>query len=482
MPALHFLKDIVHMEIGIVEILTAPSLSIQDLTAIRVYVAKEEEARKTLETFNTDYESAKNVIPANEINLRKGIIEILLGNYKGAKDFLESDNSLLGKLFYTEVLYALNQRSEAKNNISALIEGSASENDETKLAVAVLVANLRDLDSLEKVVSTINIDSLGLKGVFLQGLTEDLKGNYAEAIELFERAATEENDYQGMALFHCANLQDLRGFEDLALESYKKIEELGYTYEEALVNTGVILEDKFEFSQALSYYEKALKVNPDNSRAVLYYNDAEASLNMLYDETKRKQDLKNNEILNIPISDFELSVRSRNCLSKMGIFTLKDLITKTEQELLGYKNFGETSLKEIRAMLSKKGLHLGMTRIEEQPLAERIKMNAQLYSQEKEYELDELDVSIEDLDLSYRTKSALHRLGFESLRDITMRTGTDLEANENFSAACLQEVNALLAEKGLAYRPATSSGKVESNESEGDVLLGDEESMVEYDE
>jgi DNA-directed RNA polymerase subunit alpha len=175
----------------------------------------------------------------------------------------------------------------------------------------------------------------------------------------------------------------------------------------------------------------------------------------------------------------------------MGIFTLKDLITKTEQELLGYKNFGETSLKEIRAMLSKKGLHLGMTRVEEQPLADRIKMNAQLYSAEKEYELDELDTPIEDLDLSYRTKSALHKMGFESLRDITMRTGTDLESNANFSAACMQEVNALLEEKGLSYRPATSTGKPDnsapaaaappaSSASSGNALLSDEESIFEY--
>jgi DNA-directed RNA polymerase subunit alpha len=171
----------------------------------------------------------------------------------------------------------------------------------------------------------------------------------------------------------------------------------------------------------------------------------------------------------------------------MGIFTLKDLITKTEQELLSYKNFGETSLKEIRAMLAKKGLHLGMTRVEEQPLADRIKMNATLYSQEKEYALDELDTSIEDLDLSYRTKSALHKMGFESLRDITMRTGTDLESNPNFSAACLQEVNAMLDEKSLSYRPATSTGKPDASapapapaSGSGSAILSDEGSIFEY--
>lgn len=471
------------MEIGIVETLTASELNLKDVYSIKILVAHDEENRAVLETFNTDYETAAGVIPAAEKSLRKGIIECLLGNHSEALPHLESENSEAGKYFYADILYTLDRNNEARKVVEGLVS-NLGNNSILNLHIGILACNLRALDSANEVAKTLDFDSLGLQGVYLQSFIDELEGNYAEAIEGYERVTSEEHDLQGMALFQLANLQDLRGFEDLALESYKKIEDLGYIYEEALVNMGVILEDKFEFSQALSCYEKALKINPTNSRAKLYYSDAEASLNMLYDETKRKQDIRNGEILNIAISDFELSVRSRNCLSKMGIFTLKDLITKTEQELLGYKNFGETSLKEIRAMLAKKGLHLGMTRIEEQPLAERIKMNAQLYSQEREYSLDDLDISITELDLSYRTKSALHKLGFESLRDITMRTGTDLEANPNFSAACLQEVNALLAEKGLGYRPATSSGKVEEAE-EGDALLGgemDDDSILDYDD
>ena len=56
-----------------------------------------------------------------------------------------------------------------------------------------------------------------------------------------------------------------------------------------------------------------------------------------------------------PITDFELSVRSRNCLKKMNIRSLGDLLKTTEQELLSYKNFGETSLNEIKALLDAKG-------------------------------------------------------------------------------------------------------------------------------
>ena len=59
------------------------------------------------------------------------------------------------------------------------------------------------------------------------------------------------------------------------------------------------------------------------------------------------------------MTDFELSVRSRNCLQKMGVMTLGDLARTSEAELLASKNFGETSLVEIREMMTSKGLQLG---------------------------------------------------------------------------------------------------------------------------
>ena len=54
------------------------------------------------------------------------------------------------------------------------------------------------------------------------------------------------------------------------------------------------------------------------------------------------------ELLNRSVEELELSVRSSNCLRRANIKTLGDLIMRTEQELLSYKNFGETSLEEIK--------------------------------------------------------------------------------------------------------------------------------------
>src|SRR5207249_4612558 len=70
---------------------------------------------------------------------------------------------------------------------------------------------------------------------------------------------------------------------------------------------------------------------------------------------------RRSQVLDIPVTDFELSVRARNCLKKMNIKTLGDLTRVTEQQLLSSKNFGETSLQEIREMMSSKGLRLGQS-------------------------------------------------------------------------------------------------------------------------
>lgn len=66
------------------------------------------------------------------------------------------------------------------------------------------------------------------------------------------------------------------------------------------------------------------------------------------------------KLLNMPISEIELSVRSANCINNANIKTIGELVTKSEQEMLKYRNFGKKSLNEIKAILSGMGLSLGM--------------------------------------------------------------------------------------------------------------------------
>ncbi len=64
--------------------------------------------------------------------------------------------------------------------------------------------------------------------------------------------------------------------------------------------------------------------------------------------------------LELPIGKMDLSVRASNCLESEGIQTIGDLVGHTEDELLKFKNFGRTSMKEVKKKLDDLGLSLGM--------------------------------------------------------------------------------------------------------------------------
>jgi len=64
--------------------------------------------------------------------------------------------------------------------------------------------------------------------------------------------------------------------------------------------------------------------------------------------------------LNMSLAELDLSVRAANCLEAEDIHTVRDLVSQTEESLLNVRNFGETTLTEIREKLADVGLHLGM--------------------------------------------------------------------------------------------------------------------------
>lgn len=64
--------------------------------------------------------------------------------------------------------------------------------------------------------------------------------------------------------------------------------------------------------------------------------------------------------LNMPLSELNLSVRASNCLESENIMTVRDLVVRTEDQLLEVRNFGETTLAEVQQKLRDLGLHLGM--------------------------------------------------------------------------------------------------------------------------
>ena len=71
-------------------------------------------------------------------------------------------------------------------------------------------------------------------------------------------------------------------------------------------------------------------------------------------------DLELEDKLNQSLAELNLSVRATNCLESEGITTVRDLVGRTEDQLLTVRNFGETTLYEVRERLGEIGLRLGM--------------------------------------------------------------------------------------------------------------------------
>src|SRR5205085_11842667 len=120
----------------------------------------------------------------------------------------------------------------------------------------------------------------------------------------------------------------------------------------------------------------------------------------------------------------------------------------TEQELLSYKNFGETSLNEIKALLASKGLRLGQNAegATNPALVRRPPVNP------GNVPVETLGKSVADLELSVRSRKALQRLNINTLGELSARTEDELLGCKNFGQTSLNEIKQQLTGFGLGLR------------------------------
>ncbi len=256
----------------------------------------------------------------------------------------------------------------------------------------------------------------------------DNLGEYEEALTHYNRTL-EINPNHSNSLFRLAYYYDLSGEDEKALEYYKKCVENVPLYTNAMINLGLLYEDNDDYENAISCYCAVLQSYPNHKTAKLFLKDAVAGVNMRYDDDKVKKQDQEIEVLNIPISDFELSVRSKNCLERMNILTLADLTKVTEYELLSYKNFGETSLTEIKSILNQKGLRLG------QAVESQIFIDTDAVVDE-----NNLSQTISEIGLSDNCRSAIEEMGIETINDLVSKTETELLGQDGFTQAYVDDI------------------------------------------
>jgi DNA-directed RNA polymerase subunit alpha len=249
-------------------------------------------------------------------------------------------------------------------------------------------------------------------------------------------------------LFKLAYTLDLVGEDDEALTMYERCCEQQPAPINGLINLAIMYEDHGDYMRAERCLRQVLDTMPNHPRALLYMKDVTASKEMVVEEDVDRDVFKRKAMLDTPVTDFELSVRARTCLKKMNIRTLGDLLRITEAELMSYKNFGETSLVEIRKMLAARGLRLGQG-LEDAHRQARKALLDQYKGSGQEHVLSK---SVAEMALSVRARKALQLLNIQTLGDLASHTEAELMGIKNFGSTSLKEVRERLHENGLSLR------------------------------
>lgn len=383
--------------------------------------------------------------PASRVRL--GVCLFLLGRYFRAIESLkQADGGAMAHFYLAKSHFARQEYAEAIESYKAA-EKAGYDAGECALGRA---ESLRYLEDPQGALAVLD----GLSGAIEQtaeylsqraATVAALGGNPFEVVALYERAVEADRNHPG-ALFGLALENDRRGNDDTAMELYKRAADRLPSHVGTLVNLGLLYEDREQYEKAAQCYQRVLDIFPDHARAALFFKDTEASHEQYFDEEAAKKRDRMSQVLGIPVTDFELSVRSRNCLQKMGIQTLGDLCRCTESELLSSKNFGETSLIEIKEMLATKGLRLGQY-AQERQVAEVFE--PEVLSPDEQAQLAR---PISELNLSVRARKCMIRLAINTLGDLIRRTGDDLLECKNFGVTSLNEVREKLTALGLKLR------------------------------
>jgi len=384
---------------------------------------------------------------AKKWHLKLGIASFFLGRTKDAAEHLKHAETALAMFYLGKALLSLKQFPEALQAFERAEKAgyTASQVNLQKVAIYRQQGDLKHaralLTKLEDQSSHSGEYHFQLGSVLLE------EGDRPQAIKHFERAAELDPNHAG-ALFQLGYFNDIYGNDTEAIAYYERSVAQLPAHLGALTNLGTLYEDHGQYEKAATCYQRILGVQPNDERAKLFFKDASASRTMYYDEEAERTFDKFAQVLEIPVTDFELSVRSRNCLKKMNIRTLGDLTRVTEAQLLSSKNFGETSLMEIKEMMAAKGLRLGQAMEEGARYDNRFRPQAPL----SEAEQAVLNKPVGDLNLSVRARKCMNRLGVSTLGELITRTADELLEIKNFGMTSLNEVREKLAALGLKLR------------------------------
>jgi DNA-directed RNA polymerase subunit alpha len=402
--------------------------------------------RDVTENIKKKIESASGVA-AKRWHLKLGIASFFLGYVGQAAEHLRQAEGALANFYLGRALSSRREFDEALKAYDKAEKAGYNAN-QVQLQRAGIYRQKGDLHQARTILNKLaDLASHSAEYHYQFACCHLADGERLRAVEHLEKAEKFDPAHTGV-LFQLAHANDLAGNDDDAIGFYERCLKHPPIHVGVLKNLGVLYEDHEKYDKASECYRRVLDSDPTDEQARLFLKDAQASKNMYYNPEDEHSFSRFSQVLEIPVTDFELSVRSRNCLKKMNIKTLGDLTRINEQHLLSSKNFGETSLEEIKEMLTAKGLRLGQSLEEGAQHDLRFRPQQQLSEQEQAV----LNKSVSDLNLSVRARKCMNRLGINSMSDLVNRTADELLESKNFGMTSLSEVREKLAQLGLTLR------------------------------
>ncbi|MSR47693.1 MAG: tetratricopeptide repeat protein [Planctomycetes bacterium] len=415
--------------------------TVEELEAARLRVLGESDFYRSFEA--SFYESSPTEPTDDAGKLKAGTCRYLLGQEARALELIGTQKGEVPTFIRARVALGRGDAQRALKEIAAILDKKPACLP-ARLVRADALAQLSDSTSLEKELKELQKNhGDSADAPYVLGLLREIEGEYDEAVRAFQQALAIEATHVG-ALFRLAYHQSLRGDTESAIDLYERLCNQKPAPVGALLNLGILFEDDEDYQLARNCFQRILDFDPNHPRARLYLQDVSASSAQYYDEERKRNEDKHAAVLGIPITDFELSVRSRNCLANMNVRTLGDLISLSEPELLAFKNFGETSLTEIKQILNQKGLTLGM-------LPPKPDSNIGLRALDVD-KSTAIHKPVGELDLSVRSRRALETLGVRTLGELIGLSELQLLSCKNFGQTSLMEIKKKLEAYGLALK------------------------------
>lgn len=399
-----------------------------------------EQLKKKLETSRPEL--------VKKLHLKIGLSLFFLGHPSQAIEHLHKAESTLANFYLGRALLGRKNYDEALAAFDRAEKGGYTASQVQLQKVAVLRASGNVKDAQAGLTKLAEMASHSAEFHFQKGCLAITEGLSGKAIESFEQAIQLDPGHTG-ALFELARANDYAGNDEEAVRYYETSLRHPPVHLGTLNNLGVLYEDVGNYEKAAECYRKLLSANPTDEQARLFLRDAQASESMVIaGPDEKSNDVRQIQVLETPLSDFELSVRARNCLKKLNIRTIGDLTRISEKQLIASKNFGEQSLGEIRQIMDKLNLKIGQS-LDGPPQATYQTPHKEELSPEEQAIFGK---PVSDLNLSVRARKCMTRLGINTIGELISKSADDLMEARNFGVTSLNEIREKLTGFGVGLR------------------------------